>query len=68
MILEGVMLQTGNFKSLTIQDNEVDEKCVRSIVELASRRLPDQLDQLHIMSCRIGWTETEMLLKGLRSC
>lgn len=68
LILEGILLQSGNFKSLTIHENELDTHCITAIAQLAQRRLPDHLDQLHIIQCKIGWRETEQLLEQLRSC
>lgn len=59
-------MQNGSFKTLSIKDNEIDEKCVDLILNLTKRRLPDQLDHLNISFCKIGWNDTEKLLKSLK--
>ena len=43
-MLLGVQSQAGTFKSLTIQNNTVDDKCMDIIIDLVKRKLPDNLE------------------------
>ena len=65
MILEGIIAQSGAFKTLTIQDNDIDINCVAQLTQLTKRRLPEQLDTLSLLDCRMAWQTTEKLVKDL---
>ena len=67
-VLEGCLALSGKFKTLTIQHNDVNERCAQLIVELCKRKLPNQLDSLNLYFCKISAEATETLLKGITRC
>lgn len=42
-LMQGLTFQTGKFKALTIQDNEVDADSIDLIAQLCRRKIPDEL-------------------------
>ena len=65
LLLDGFLAQSGAFKTLTIQDNDLDLNCVAQLTQLTKRRLPEHLDALCLLDCRIAWQNTEKLVKDL---
>jgi hypothetical protein len=53
LILEGCNYQSGFFRSLVIQDSEINEGCADKISELAARPVPEQLDRLELYFCKV---------------
>jgi len=61
-ILTGLQSQSGSFKYLTIQNNTVDDPCIEQIINLVKRRLPDNLEELHLYFCKMSWMESYKFL------
>ena len=53
-ILEGLNYQNQVF-NLTIQSNTINEASAAQIVDLMKRRIPDNLQELHLYHTRINW-------------
>jgi Ran GTPase-activating protein (RanGAP) involved in mRNA processing and transport len=60
-ILQGIAVQNP-MKVLIIQDNMVNEECVEQIAPLFKNRMPNNLEELHILHCKVQFRATEDLL------
>lgn len=65
LILGGLPYQS-KLKTLTIQDNEIDDKCVETISHLCQRP-NESIESLNIYFCKLGWKQTENLVDRLKT-
>lgn len=62
IILDGFTYQS-QLVNLTIQGNSVDEMTVERIGTMLKRKVPDNLQELHLIHMRASWHITEELLR-----
>jgi len=65
ILIEGMAYQQ-LFKVLTIRDNEVDESCIQALAPVLKRKMPSNLDELHLIDCKISWKTSLALVTNLK--
>ena len=54
------------FKYLAIQSNQIDVACMEHILHLLKRRLPNQLEELHLIYAKCQWQATHALVQRMK--
>ena len=65
LILHGLTKQVP-FKALVIQNNQFDQMCAEEIQALLKRKMPEQLEELHLIHAKCSWKATHDLCQHLR--
>ena len=60
-ICEGLSYQR-HLHVLAIQDNEVNEQTADAIIPMLKRRVPDHLQELHLIHAKCVWRATDKLV------
>ena len=63
-ILTGVNNQLP-FKSLTITGNNFNEACAELVLQLLKRKIPENLEELHLIYAKCVWRATDLLVKNM---
>ena len=65
LILHGLTKQLP-FKALVVQNNQFDQACAEEVHTLLKRKMPDQLEELHLVHAKCDWNATRDLCQHLR--
>ena len=63
-ILNGVNYQRP-FKSLTIAGSSFNEECAEQVLQLLSRNIPNNLEELHLVYTKCVWRATDQLVRNM---
>lgn len=66
MILQGISSQQ-RINGLTIQENTLNEACIEPISKLLKNRMPNNIEDLHILFCKMSCQTTHLLVDAVRS-
>ena len=64
-ICEGLCYQKEIF-NLTVQGNSLNENTVEHISKLLKRKVPDNLQELHLIHVKCVWSATDALIRSIR--